>query len=369
MDKIGQDACPPGVPAEIGLDARGADRDGFDRERSLVDVLEASFRQYAANPAFMCMDRFLTYGELDEMSQRLAAWLQSRGMEKGARVAIMLPNVLQYPVALAGILRAGFVAVGVDPQLAAPALQQQLQAARCEAIVILENHAHTLEQVLGNTSIRHVLVASMGELLGGHGIMVDFVVRHVKRQVPDFSIPQMVRFRAALAQGARMPFEPPRWQPADVAALDYTDDAAGVAVTHGQIVADVLARADWAEPILAQAPQLAFPTIVCALPLHGVAALAACALWGMRLGALNLLIADARDTKDAVQELARYPFHVFPVAHALVDALVRDPGFQHLDFSVLKLCNSRLPIEGPVNDRWQAITGVRIVAEPATSFQ
>jgi long-chain acyl-CoA synthetase len=272
--------------------------------------------------------------------------------------------VLQYPVALAGILRAGFVAVGVDPHQAAPALQQQLHETGCEAIVILENYAHTLEQVLAATPIRHVLVASMGELLGGHGIMVDFVVRHVKRQVPEFSIPQMVRFRAALTQGARMPFEPPQWQPSDAAAVDCADGAAGAVVTHAQIVADVLARDAWARPMLAQPPLVAFPTVVCALPLHAVADLAACALWGMRMGALNLLIADARDTRDAVQELARYPFHIFPAAHALADALVRDPGFQHLDFSVLKLCNSRLPIEDAAGDRWQALTGVRIVAEP-----
>ena len=323
---------------------------------SLVDLLEASLRRYAANPAFVCMDRFLTYGELDEMSQRLAAWLQSRGMARGARVAIMLPNVLQFPVTLLAVLRAGYAAVGIDPRHSAAELQQQLADAACEAIVILENHAHTLEQVLPRTPVRHVVVASSGELLGGHGFMVDFVVRHVKRQVPEFSIPQMVRFRAALTQGARMPFEAPSLRPADAAFVHGS-----AVVTQGEAVTGVLRQQAWAQPALERPPQVAFPTIVCALPLHHAGALGATALWGMHAGALHLLMPNPRDIRNMIQELARYPFHIFPAVDTLYDALMHDPDFQHLDFAALKACTSSTPVEQDVADRWQALTGVRIV--------
>jgi long-chain acyl-CoA synthetase len=190
MDKIWLKSYPPGVPADIDPDQYG----------SLVQILEESFQKYAANNAFVCMDKFLTYAELDAMSKRLGAWLQSRGMAKGARVAVMMPNVLQYPVALAAILRAGYTVVNVNPLYTPRELEHQLKDSGSEAIIVLENFAHTVQQVLGKTPVRHVVVASMGELLGGvKGMLVDFVVRSVKKMVPDFSIPHMVR------RGRRLP--------------------------------------------------------------------------------------------------------------------------------------------------------------------
>lgn len=356
MDKTWLDAYPPGVAAEIDAEGHG----------SLVDLLEASFRQYAANPAFVCMDRFLTYGELDEMSRRLAAWLQSRGMAQGARVGVMLPNVLQTPVALAAVLRAGFVVVGVDPRAAGPELEHQLCDAGCEAIILLENYAHALEQVLPRTPVRHVVVASSGELLGGRGIMVDFMVRHVKRQVPEFSIPQMVRFRAALTQGARMRFTAPAPQPGDIAALAYTGGGAGLAraasLTHRNLVANLAQLDAWTRPALERSSPVAFPTIVCTLPLQHILGLGTCMLWGMRMGALHLLAPDAHDTRGLIQELARYPFHIIAAADTLYDALLHDLDFQHLDFSTLKLCMGLgMAVQQAVGEKWHAVTGTQII--------
>jgi len=197
MDKIWLKSYPPGVPAEINP----------DQYTSLVHLLEESFQKYAQNNAYVCMDKFLTYAELDECSKRLAGWLQSRGMAKGARVAVMMPNVLQYPIAIAAILRAGYTVVNVNPLYTPRELEHQLKDSGAEAIIVLENFAHTVEQVLKNTQVRHVVVASMGELLGGaKGMLVNFVVRNVKKMVPDFALPNMVRFKDALAQGGKMPF-------------------------------------------------------------------------------------------------------------------------------------------------------------------
>src|SRR4051812_40130839 len=219
MDKIWLKSYPPGVPAEINPDEYG----------SLVQLLEESFQKYAANNAFVCMDKFLTYGELDGMSKRLAAWLQSRGMAKGARVAIMMPNVLQYPVALAAILRAGYVVVNVNPLYTPRELEHQLNDSGAEAIIVLENFATTLEQVLDKTKVKHVVVANMGDLLGGlKGMIVNFVVRRVKKMVPAYSLPTSFSFNKVLAEGARMTLKPAKLGHDDIAFLQYTGGTTGV---------------------------------------------------------------------------------------------------------------------------------------------
>jgi long-chain acyl-CoA synthetase len=356
MDKIWLAAYPPGVPADIDPDQVG----------SLVDLLETAFRQYGPHPAFACMDRVLTYADLDGMSMRLAAWLQSRGMAQGARVAVMLPNVLQYPVALAAILRAGYTVVNVNPLASAHELERQLIDSGSEAIVVLENFAHTVAAVLPDTAVRHVVVASMGELLGARGAMVNFVVRHVKRQVPEFAIGQMVRFRDALAQGARMPFKPVRQQASDPAFLQYassTDGAArGAVLTHRNVAASVLQTEAWCAPRMAQAPLADRVVVVCALPLHHMFALTACALWGMRTGAVTVLIPNPRDIRGLVDELGKYRVNVLPGVNALFGALLNDPAFRHLDFSHLKLCHgSGMAGQQDVTDGWQAVTGVPVV--------
>jgi long-chain acyl-CoA synthetase len=357
MDKIWLKSYPPGVPADIDPDQYG----------SLVQLLEESFRKYAANNAFVCMDSFLTYGELDAMSKRLAAWLQSRGLQSGARVAVMMPNVLQYPVALAAILRAGYTVVNVNPLYTPRELEHQLTDSGSEAIIVLENFAHTVQQVLGKTPVRHVVVASMGELLGGaRGLLVNFVVRNVKKLVPEFSIPHMVRFKDALAQGARMPFTVAHIASSDAAFLQYTGGTTGVSkgatLTHRNVIANVLQSEAWSLPSMSQPPVVEFPTIVCALPLYHIFALTACALWGMRVGALNILIPNPRDIPGFVKELAKYKINMLPAVNTLYNALVNYPAFRHVDFSGLKVSNGGgMAVQKAVDDKWHAITGTHII--------
>ncbi|MGJ7916555.1 long-chain-fatty-acid--CoA ligase, partial [Massilia sp. LXY-6] len=357
MDKIWLKSYPPGVPAEIDPDQYG----------SLVQLLEESFQKYAANNAFVCMDKFLTYAELDVMSKRLAAWLQSRGMAKGARVAVMMPNVLQYPVALAAILRAGYTVVNVNPLYTPRELEHQLKDSGAEAIIVLENFAHTLQQVMGKTPVRHVVVASMGEMLGGaKGMLVNFVVRSIKKMVPDFSLPSSVRFKEALAQGAKMPFQPPQLKNSDVAFLQYTGGTTGVSkgatLTHRNVIANLLQGEAWSAVAMNQPPVVEFPTIVCALPLYHIFALTVCALWGMRVGALNILIPNPRDIPGFIKELGKYKFNSLPAVNTLYNALVNHPDFRHLDFSGLKLANGGgMAVQQAVNDQWKAITGKHIV--------
>jgi long-chain acyl-CoA synthetase len=357
MDKIWLKAYPPGVPAEIDPDQYG----------SLVQMLEESFRKYAANNAYVCMDKFLTYGELDAMSKRLAAWLQSRGMKPGARVAVMMPNVLQYPVALAAILRAGYTVVNVNPLYTPRELEHQLKDSGSEAIIVLENFAHTVEQVLGKTPVRHVVVASMGELLGGaKGMLVNFVVRNIKKMVPDFTIPQMVRFKDALAQGAKMPFQAPQLKSSDVAFLQYTGGTTGVSkgatLTHRNVIANVLQTEAWSGPAMSQPPLVEFQTIVCALPLYHIFALTACALWGMRVGALNILIPNPRDIPGFIKELKKYRINMLPAVNTLYNALVNHPDFREVDFSALKVSNGGgMAVQQAVNDKWKALTGTNII--------
>jgi long-chain acyl-CoA synthetase len=357
MDKIWLKSYPPGVPAEIDPDQYG----------SLVQLLEESFQKYAANNAFVCMDKFLTYAELDSLSKRLAAWLQSRGMEKGARVAVMMPNVLQYPVALAAILRAGYTVVNVNPLYTPRELEHQLKDSGCEAIIVLENFAHTLQQVMGKTPVRHVLVASMGEMLGGpKGMLVNFVVRNVKKMVPEYSLPSSVRFKDALAQGAKMPFQPVPLKHSDVAFLQYTGGTTGVSkgatLTHRNVIANLLQGEAWCAPAMAQEPVVEFPTIICALPLYHIFALTVCALWGMRAGALNVLIPNPRDIPGFIKELGKYKFNSLPAVNTLYNALVNHPDFKHLDFSGLKLANGGgMAVQQAVNDQWKAVTGKHII--------
>jgi long-chain acyl-CoA synthetase len=357
MDKIWLKAYPPGVPADIDPDQYG----------SLVQMLEESFRKYAANNAFVCMDKFLTYGELDAMSKRLAAWLQSRGMKPGARVAVMMPNVLQYPVALAAILRAGYTVVNVNPLYTPRELEHQLKDSGSEAIIVLENFARTVEQVLGKTPVRHVVVASMGELLGGaKGMLVNFVVRNIKRMVPDFTIPQMVRFKDALAQGTKMPFQAPQLKSSDVAFLQYTGGTTGVSkgatLTHRNVIANVLQTEAWSKPAMSRPPLVEFQTIVCALPLYHIFALTACALWGIRVGALNILIPNPRDIPGFIKELKKYRINMLPAVNTLYNALVNHPDFREVDFSALKVSNGGgMAVQQAVNDKWKALTGTNII--------
>ncbi|MFC4929198.1 long-chain-fatty-acid--CoA ligase [Massilia sp. GCM10023247] len=357
MDKNWLKSYPPGVPAEINP----------DQYTSLVHMLDESFQKYAQNNAYVCMDKFLTYAELDACSKKLAGWLQSRGMAKGARVAVMMPNVLQYPIAIAAILRAGYTVVNVNPLYTPRELEHQLKDSGSEAIIVLENFAHTLEQVLKNTPVRHIVVASMGEMLGGaKGMLVNFVVRNVKKMVPDFALPNMVRFKEALAQGGKMPFTPATLTANDIAFLQYTGGTTGVSkgatLTHRNVIANVLQTEAWSQPAMAEPPVAAFPTIVCALPLYHIFALTACAMWGMRVGALNILIPNPRDIPGFIKELGKYQITMLPAVNTLYNALVNHPDFAKLDFSNLKISNGGgMAVQKAVSDKWKLVTGRAII--------
>jgi long-chain acyl-CoA synthetase len=313
------------------------------------------------------MDKFITFGELDTYSKRIGAWLQSRGMKPGARVALMMPNVLQYPVALAAVLRAGYTVVNVNPLYTPRELEHQLSDSGAEAIVILENFATTLEQVLGRTAVKHVIVASMGEMLGmAKGLVVDFVVRNVKKLVPPYSLPNAVRFREALSHASGMKLVPVEISHDDVAFLQYTGGTTGVSkgatLTHRNVIANVLQVEAWSQPGLQKEPRAEELSIVCALPLYHIFALTACAMWGMRMGALNILIPNPRDIGGFIKELAKYKFNMLPAVNTLYNALVNHADFHHLDFSGLKIANGGgMAVQQAVNDKWLKATGVAII--------
>ncbi len=355
MDKIWLKSYPPNVPSEINP----------DQYASLVHMLEESFSKYADRNAYVCMDKFLTYGELDAYSKKLAAWLQSRGMERGARVAIMMPNVLQYPIAIAAVLRAGYTVVNVNPLYTPRELEHQIKDSGSEAIIVLENFANTVQQVMGKTPLKHVVVASMGEMLGGaKGMLVNFVVRNIKKMVPEYSLPNMVRFKEALSQGAKMPFSKVELKSSDIAFLQYTGGTTGVSkgatLTHRNVIANVLQTEAWSAPAMGQSNEQT--VIVCALPLYHIFALTACAMWGMRTGALNILIVNPRDIPGFIKELGKYKINMLPAVNTLYNALVNHPDIGTVDFSGLKVSNGGgMAVQKAVNDKWKQITGTAII--------
>jgi long-chain acyl-CoA synthetase len=357
MDKIWLKSYPPNMPSEINPDQYG----------SLVQLLEESFTKFADRNAYVCMDKYLTYRELDTYSKQMAAWLQSRGLKKGARVAVMMPNVLQYPIAIAAILRAGFTVVNVNPLYTPRELEHQLNDSGSEAIIVLENFATTLEQVLTKTPVKHIVVASMGEMLGGlKGVIVNFVVRNVKKMVPAFSLPNAVRFKDVLAMGTKMTFTPVKASATDVAFLQYTGGTTGVSkgatLTHRNVIANVLQSEAWSQPAMAQPPVVEQITIVCALPLYHIFALTACAMWGTRVGALNILIPNPRDIPGFIKELSKYKINMLPAVNTLYNALLNHPDIGKVDFSGLKISNGGgMAVQQAVNDKWKKQTGTCII--------
>jgi long-chain acyl-CoA synthetase len=357
MDKIWLKSYPQGVPAEID----------YTQYRSLVHLLEEAFQKYAERNAYVCMDKFLTYAELDAMSKKLGAWLQSKGLKKGARVAIMMPNVLQYPVAIAAILRAGFTVVNVNPLYTPRELEHQLNDSGAEAIIILENFATTLEQVLPKTRIKHVVVASMGDLLGMmKGTIVNFVVRNVKKMVPAFALPNAISFKQAVAEGAAIALKPVELGHDDVAFLQYTGGTTGVSkgatLNHRNVIANVLQSEAWAQPALNREPKIAALTIVCALPLYHIFALTSCCLMGTRLGGMNILIPNPRDMPGFVKTLGKFKINMLPAVNTLYNGLLNNPEFATVDFSMLKVCNGGgMAVQKAVADKWFKLTGCPIV--------
>ena len=359
MERFWTKNYPVGVPADIDP----------DQYASLVQLIEEAFGSYAQRDAYAFMDQLLTFAEVDRMSRAFGAWLQSRGYVKGTRVAIMMPNVLQYPVAIAGILRAGCVVVNVNPLYTPRELEHQLKDSGAEAIVILENFATTLQQVIARTRLRDVVVASMGDLLGfAKGAVVNFVVRHVKKMVPAFELANASRFKEVLAAGSKSTLKPVEIDRNDPAFLQYTGGTTGVSkgatLTHRNVIANVLQSEAWMQPALND-PDKGIPPdqliTVCALPLYHIFALTVCCLLGMRTGGLNVLIPNPRDLPALIKELGKYNFHMFPAVNTLYNALANNPDFAKLDFTPLRVSNGGgMAVQKAVADKWLAITGCPI---------
>src|SRR5487761_2009512 len=352
MERIWLRQYPAGVPADIDV----------TQYSSLVELLEESFAKFSDRKAFICMDKSISYRDLDEMSLALGAYLQSRGLPKGARVALMMPNVLQYPIATAAVLRAGYAVVNVNPLYTPRELEHQLRDSGAEAIIVLENFATTVQQVMGKTPLKHVIVGSMGDLLGLKGVIVNLVVRRVKKMVPPYSIPRAVAFNDAVAAGRGMKLDKPRLTPDDVAFLQYTGGTTGVSkgatLLHRNILANVLQNDAWLQPALEKPPHVDQLLIVCALPLYHIFALTACFLLGMRAGGTNLLIPNPRDMAGFVKELMKYQINFFPGVNTLYNGLLHTPGFDKVDFSKLKVSNGGgMATQKPVAEKWLAVTG------------
>ncbi|MBN9513373.1 MAG: long-chain-fatty-acid--CoA ligase [Alphaproteobacteria bacterium] len=357
MDRFWLKSYPPGVPSDIDPSVYP----------SVVSLLEESFAKFRDAKAYVCMDKALTFGEVDELSQALAAWLQSRGLKQGARVAIMMPNVLQYPVAIAAVLRAGFIAVNVNPLYTAPELHHQLEDSGAEAVIVLENFASTLQKAIAGTPVKHVVVASVGDLMGFlKGMVINFVLRNVRKQIPAWSLPGHFKFNEVISAGRSMRLTRPDLGPQDVAVLQYTGGTTGVAkgatLLHHTIVANLLASEAWMQPGLKRKKLDGQLTIVCALPLYHVFAFITCGLLGMRTGALNILIPNPRDMKATIKDLAKYRMNVFPGVNTLFNGLLNQPDFAKLDFSALVISNGgAMAIQETVAKKWLAVTGCPIV--------
>ena len=300
MERIWLKQYPAGVPADIDV----------TQYSSLVELLEESFAKFSDRKAFICMDKSISYRDLDEMSAALGAYLQSKGLQKGARVALMMPNVLQYPIATAAVLRAGYAVVNVNPLYTPRELEHQLRDCGAKAIFVLENFAHTVEQVLAHTDVRHVVVTSLGDMLGVKGHIVNFIVRKVKKLVPAWSIPGHRNFKAVLAEGARLPLKPSELNGSDIAFLQYTGGTTGVAkgaiLTHSNLLANQQQLLLWLQSAYINKPRPEQLTFVCALPLYHIFALTVNSLMGMSLGGHNVLIANPRDIPGFIKELGKY---------------------------------------------------------------
>src|SRR5579864_8313653 len=356
MEKIWVKSYPPGVPAEIDP----------TRYTSVTALLEESFREHRAKPAFACMGKQITYGELDALSRKLGAWFQSKGIPRGARIAIMMPNVLQYPVAIAAILRAGYVVVNVNPLYTPRELEHQLKDSGAEAIIILENFAVTLQTIVGKTSVKHVVVATMGDLMGAKGLIVNFVVRKVKKMVPAWSLPGHIRFNDAVAEGARQTFKPVQQGPDDVAFLQYTGGTTGVSkgatLLHRNLVSNVLQSQVWLDPARANRSDIDQFVTVVALPLYHVFALTVCGLLTIRTGGLGVLIPNPRDINGMIRALRGYAITTIPAVNTLYNALLNSPEFSQLDFSKLLVANGGgMAVQEAVAKRWYERTHTPII--------
>lgn len=349
-------AYPAGVPTDIDA----------SQYASLVQLMEESFQKFAARPAYSFMGKEVTFGQTDSLSRAFAAYLQGLGLAKGDRVAIMMPNVPQYPVAVAAILRAGFVVVNVNPLYTPRELEHQLKDSGSKAIVIIENFANTLQQCIANTPVKHVVLAAMGDQLGAlKGALVNYVVRKVKKMVPAFSLPGAVRFNDAIAQGQRGTLRKPEIKPDDVAVLQYTGGTTGVSkgavLLHRNVIANVLQSEAWNAPVMNKVPNGEQPTGICALPLYHIFAFTVGMMLSMRTGAKLILIPNPRDLPAVLKELSKHTFHSFPAVNTLFNGLANHPDFNKVNWGNLKVSvGGGMAVQGAVADLWLKKTGCPI---------
>ena len=355
---------PEGVPPDVAP----------ERYRSLAALLEESFKQHARQPVSVCMEQWMSYGELDGLSAAMGAWLQGRGLAPGARVAIMLPNVPQFLISMAAIVRAGYTVVNVNPLYTARELEHQLKDSGAQAIVILENFAHTLEQVIDQTSLEHVVIASLGDQLGfWYGRWITFAVRHLAKMVPAYKLPRsgprgertIMNFRQVIAEGSGQRLQPTTDTLDSVAFLQYTGGTTGLSkgavLTHRNIIAAILQAEAWFKPALTRVGDLRQVNGIAALPLYHIFALTL-SLLTIRWGAHMTLVPNPRDIPQLVATLKRRAFHVLPAVNTLFNALLQNPQFRQLDFSSLALSQAggMAASEGTAR-QWKAVTGCTMI--------
>ena len=350
MDKIWLKNYPTGVPAEIDP----------GRYPSLKHLFEESFQKFRDRPAYTNMDVSLTYGDLDELSRRFGAWLQhTAGLQKGDRVALMMPNILQYPVAILGVLRAGFTVVNTNPLYTARELEHQLKDSGAKVILILENFAHVLQEVIARTDVKHVILTGVGDLLGfPKSALVNFVLRRVRKQVPKYELPGALRLNDVLQAGRSQKLDAVDVGHEDIAFLQYTGGTTGVSkgaiLTHRNMVANVMQAGAW----LAKATDKDRDIVITALPLYHIFSLTANCLVFMESGAQNILITNPRDFPAFVKELKKYRFTYVSGVNTLFNALLNTPGFDTVDFSGLSITlGGGMAVQRAVADRWKQVTG------------
>ena len=355
-DRIWLKSYPQGVSADINV----------TEYTSLVALMEASFQKYSKQAAYSFMGKDITYGQTDSLSLAFAGYLQGLGLVKGERVAIMMPNVPQYPVVVAGILRAGYVVVNVNPLYTPRELEHQLKDSGAKAIVIIENFATTLEKCIAATPVKHVVLCAMGDQLGLlKGSLVNYVVRHVKKMVPTFHLPNAVRFNAAIATGTKAPFKKPDTKADDVAVLQYTGGTTGVSkgavLLHRNVIANVLQSEVWNSPAMRKVPAGVQPTGVCALPLYHIFAFTVGMMLSLRTGGKLILIPNPRDIPAVLKELTQHTIHSFPAVNTLFNGLANHPDFNTVDWSHLKISvGGGTAVQSGVAKLWFEKTGCPI---------
>ena len=357
MEKIWLKQYPAGVPANIDV----------DQYPSLVALLEDSLKKYASLPAYKFMGKAISFAQLDQASRALAAYLQSLGLAKGDRVAIMLPNIPQYPVAVAAVLRAGYVVVNVNPLYTPRELEHQLKDSGAKAILIVENFAHVLQQVMSAVPTKKVILTALGDMLGfPKSLIVNYVVRKVKKMVPAYELPGAVRFNDALSQGAGKTFTPASVGPDDIAVLQYTGGTTGVSkgavLLHRCLVANILQSEAWYQPALKKIPKGEQIVTVCALPLYHIFGFNTNMMLSMRMGGCNILIANPRDLPGVFKDLAREKFHSFPAVNTLFMAMANHAEFGTVDWSSLVISvGGGMAVQSATAKLWLEKTGCPIV--------